>query len=105
MSINLTPCFETAGHADDIFKTVLDQVGCGAETAITVIAVNHDRLVFVGILKELLHIAVVQMQRSRDMRRLVRAWIANIDEHRILLIEPLFCLVNFYPLEFLPHSI
>ena len=96
MSIDLTPCFETAAHAGDILKTVLDQVGCGAETAVTVITIDHDRLLFVRILNELLHIAVVQMQRSWNVRRLVRARIANIDEHRVFLIEPLFGLVNLY---------
>ena len=96
MSIDLTPCFETAAHAGDIFKTVLEKVGCGAETAVTVIAVNHDRLLFIRILNELLHIAVVQMQRSRNVRRLVRARIADIDEHGLIPIEPLFSFVNLY---------
>src|ERR671913_1776390 len=96
MSIDLTPCFETAAHAGDISKTVLEKVCCRAQTAVTMIAVNHHRLFFVRILNELLHIAVVQMQRSRNVRRLVRARIANIDEHRVFVIEPLFGLVNFY---------
>ena len=59
MIIDSTPCFETAAHAGDIFKTVLEKVGCGAETAVPVIAVNHYRIVFVRILNELLHVAVV----------------------------------------------
>jgi len=96
MSIDLTPCFEAAAHADNIFETVLEKVGCGAETAVTVIAVNHYRLFFVRILNELLHIAVVQMQRSRNVRCLVRARIADIDENRLVLIEALFGLVNLY---------
>ena len=36
------------------------------------------------------------MQRSRNVRRSIRGRIADIDEHRLLLIEPLFRLVNFY---------
>src|SRR5512135_80955 len=87
MLIRLPPGFEAAAHADDVLEAVFQKKGGGAEAAVAVVAVNHEAFFFVGVLKKLLHVAVVQMNRPRNMRLAVGAGIANIDEQGLLLIE------------------
>ena len=96
MLIQLPPPLETAAHADDVFKSILDQKRGRAETAVTVITINHNRFFLVGLLNEFLNVAIVQTNRAGDMRLAVRGRIANIDEQALFLIEPLSGVVNLY---------
>src|SRR5205823_6458934 len=64
-----------------------------AKTAVTVVAVDDDRGLFVGVLDKFLNIAIMKMQRAGDMRRAIRSRIANIDKHGRFLFQLLFRLM------------
>src|SRR6266704_5053062 len=64
MLINLSPCFEAAAHARDVFEAVFNEVRGRAKTAVTVVAVDDDRGLFVGVLDKFLNIAIMEMQRA-----------------------------------------
>src|SRR5215475_1137394 len=94
MLIHRSPSFKSAAHAHDVGKAVLNEKRRRAQTAVTVVTINHDVFVLVRLLHELLYVAVIQMDRSRNMRLPVRAGIANIDEQAPFLIESLFRFAN-----------
>src|SRR4030095_6323532 len=96
MLIHRTPSFEPAAHARDVRKTVLDEKCGRAETAVAVITIHHHRLFLGGVLQKLLHVAVIELNRTGNVRLAVGAGITNIDEQTALLVELLFSLMNGY---------
>ena len=94
MFIHLPPGFEAAAHARDILETILYEIRRRPQAAVTVVAVDDDRRFFVRALNELLHVAVMQVQRAGDMCRKVRTGVPDIDESAGALIELLLSLVN-----------
>ena len=96
MLIHLPPGFEAAAHARNIPKAVFDEVSGGTKTAVAVIAVNHDRGLFVGILDKFLNIAIIKMHGARYVRGAVGSRIPNIDEDTLFLVEFFLGLVYLY---------
>jgi hypothetical protein len=96
MLIRLPPGFEPAAHARNILEAVFHEVSRGAEAAVTVIAVNDDRCLLVGIVDEFLNVAVMKMSRAGYMGRAIGTRIANIDEHALFLVEFFLGLVYLY---------
>src|SRR4030095_10920428 len=94
MLIHLPPCFEAAAHTRDVFEAVFNEVRGRAKTAVTVIAVDDDRGLFVGVLDKFLNIAIMEMQRAGYVRCAIRSRIANIDKDGRFLIQLLFRLMN-----------
>ena len=59
MLIQLPPCFEAAAHTRDVFETVFNEIRGRSKTAVTVVAVDDDRGLFVGVLDKFLNIAIM----------------------------------------------
>jgi hypothetical protein len=57
------------------------------------ITVDDHLFGLVGALQELLDIAIVQTDRSGNMRLFVRTWVAYIDEQARFLVQLLFRIV------------
>lgn len=93
MLIDLPPGLETAAHARRVIESVLDEKGSRAQTAVPMITVDDHLFGLVGALQELLDIAIVQADRSGNMRLFVRTRIAYIDEQGRLLVQLLFRIV------------
>src|SRR5439155_7485059 len=93
MLIHLPPCFEAAAHTRDVFEAVFNEVRGRAKTAVTVVAVDNDRGLFVGVLDKFLNIAIIEMQRAGYVRRAIRSGIANIDKDGRFLFQLLFRLM------------
>jgi hypothetical protein len=96
MFIYLPPCFEAAAHARNNLEAVFNEVSGGAETAVTVIAVNHYRRLFVGVLDKFLNIAIMKMERAGYVGCAIRTRIANIDKNAFFLVEFFLGLVYLY---------
>ena len=96
MLIHLPPGFEPAAHARDVLEAVFSEVSSGAETAVTVIAVNNHWRLFVGVLDKFLNIAIMKMPRAGYVSRVIRTRISNIDEDALFLVEFFLGLVYLY---------
>ena len=96
MLIHLTPRFEAAAHARNILEAVFNEVGGCAETAVTVVAVDDNLGLFVGILDKFLNIAIMKMPRAGDMGRAIGTRITDIDEDTLFLVEFFLGLVYLY---------
>jgi hypothetical protein len=96
MLIHLPPCFEASAHTRDAFEAVFNEVRGGSKTAVTVVAVDDDRGLFVGVLDKFLNIAIMKMKRAGYVRRAIRSRIANIDKNALLLVEFFLGLVYLY---------
>ena len=96
MLIDLTPRFKAAAHARHILEAVFNEVSSGAETAVTVVAINDHRCLFVDVLDEFLNVAVMKVPRSGYMGRAIGTRIANIDEDTLFLVEFFLGLVYLY---------
>jgi hypothetical protein len=93
MLIHLPPRFKADAHTRNILEAVFHEVSRGAKAAVTVIAVNDDRRLFIGILDKFLDIAIMKMQRAGYVRCAIRSRIANIDKHGLFLIQLLLGLM------------
>src|SRR5262245_62587614 len=96
MLIHLPPGFEPAAHARNILEAVFNEVSSGAETAVTVVAINDHRCLFVNVLDEFLNVAVMKVPRSGYMGRAIGSRIANIDEDTLFLVEFFLGVVYLY---------
>ena len=96
MLIHLPPGFEPAAHARHILEAVFNEVSSGAETAVTVVAINDHRCLFVDVLNEFLNVTVMKVPRAGYMGRAIGTRIANIDEDTLFLVEFFLGLVYLY---------
>src|SRR5215510_8085446 len=96
MFIHLPPGFEPATHAHNILEAVFNEVSSGAETAVTVVAINDHRCLFVDVLNEFLNVTVMNVPRAGYMGRAIGTRIANIDEDALFLVEFFLGLVYLY---------
>ena len=86
MFIHRTPSFKPAAHARDVLKTIFDEKRRRSQTAIAVITIHHYRLFLGGVLQKRLDVAVVELNRAGNVRLVVGAGIANVDEQTTLRI-------------------
>ena len=96
MLIHLTPRFEAAAHARNILEAVFNEVSGCAETAVTVVAVDDNRGLFVGILDKFLNIAIMKMQGAGYVGGVIGTRITNIDKDALFLVEFFLGLVYLY---------
>src|SRR4029077_8237844 len=104
MLIQLPPCFEAAAHTRDVLKAVFNEIRGRTKTAVTVVAVDDHRGLFVGVLDKFLNIAIMKVQRAGYVRRAIRSRIANIDKHGRFLFQLLFRLM-YLNLWYLRHCL
>jgi hypothetical protein len=60
MLVNLAPGLKAATHAGDVLEAVFDEIGGGTQAAVAVIAVDYHIGILIGVLHELLNVAIVQ---------------------------------------------
>ena len=94
MLVHLPPRFEAAAHARDIFESAFHKVSDGAQTAVTAITVNNHFAILISAFDEFLHVPVVQMNGSGDVRCPVRTRVRYIHKHAIMPIELFLGLLN-----------
>lgn len=80
MLVHLAPGLKAAAHARYILEAVFNEVCCGAQAAVAVVAIDDHIGILIRILDELLHVSIVQVHRAGNVRRLIRTWITDVDE-------------------------
>jgi len=69
MLVDLPPGFEAAAHAGDVFEAVFQKVSDGSKAAVAVAAAKDDFAVLIRACDEFLHVPVMQMNGSGNVRR------------------------------------
>ena len=96
MFIHLPPGFEAAAHACDVLEAVFNEVSGRAQTAVTVVALDDNRGLFVSVLDKLLNIAIMKMPGAGYVGRAIGTRITDIDEDTLFLVEFFLGLVYLY---------